>query len=74
MSETLVKVPAGWLIEKLGWKGRRVGYTGCHAKQALVLVNYGYAKGKDVLKLAEDIQEDVWETFQIMLEMEVNVV
>jgi UDP-N-acetylmuramate dehydrogenase len=74
VSETLVKIPAGWLIEKLGWKGRRVGYTGCHAKQALVLVNYGYAKGKDVLKLAEDIQEDVWETFQIMLEMEVNVV
>lgn len=74
VTDTLVKIPAGWLIEKLGWKGRRVGYTGCHAMQALVLVNYGHAKGKDVYKLAQDIQEDVWETFQIMLEMEVNII
>ncbi|MGB1038908.1 MAG: UDP-N-acetylmuramate dehydrogenase [Bacteroidia bacterium] len=74
VSETLVKVPAGWLIESLGWKGRRVGRTGSHAKQALVLVNYGGARGKDVYKLAQDIQEDVWEEYQIQLEMEVNVI
>lgn len=74
VTDTLVKVPAGWLIESLGWKGRRVGRTGSHAKQALVLVNYGGARGKDVYKLAQDIQEDVWEEYQIQLEMEVNVI
>ena len=74
VTDTLVKVPAGWLIETLGWKGRRVGRTGSHAKQALVLVNYGGARGSDVFKLAQDIQSDVWEEFQIELEMEVNVI
>lgn len=74
VTDTLVKVPAGWLIETLGWKGRRVGRTGSHAKQALVLVNYGGAKGSDIYKLAKQIQNDVWEEFQIQLEMEVNVI
>lgn len=74
VDDTLIKVPAGWLIETLGWKGRRVGRTGSHAKQALVLVNYGGARGKDVLRLAEDIQADVWDEFQIVLEMEVNII
>ena len=74
VTETLVKVPAGWLIESLGWKGRRVGRTGSHAKQALVLVNYGGARGSDVFKLAQEIQESVWEEYQIELEIEVNVI
>lgn len=74
ISDTLVKVPAGWLIETLGWKGRRVGRTGSHINQALVLVNYGGASGSDVHRLAKNIQEDVWEEFQIELEMEVNII
>jgi UDP-N-acetylmuramate dehydrogenase len=74
VTDILVKVPAGWLIESLGWKGRRVGRTGSHAKQALVLVNYGGARGSDVFKLAQEIQESVWEEYQIELEMEVNVI
>lgn len=74
VTDTLVKVPAGWLIETLGWKGRRVGRTGSHRKQALVLVNYGGARGADVHRLAKDIQEDVWAEFQIELEMEVNII
>ena len=73
VTDTLVKVPAGWLIESLGWKGRRVGRTGSHQKQALVLVNYGGARGSDVHKLAQDIQESVWDEYQIPLEMEVNI-
>ena len=74
VTDVLVKVPAGWLIESLGWKGRRVGRTGSHQKQALVLVNYGGAKGSDVYKLAQDIQESVWDEYQIPLEMEVNII
>mgnify|MGYP002282137227 FL=1 len=68
-----VKVPAGWLIESLGWKGKRVGNTGSHAKQALVLVNYGGAKGKEVHALALAIQKSVLDTYQIQLDMEVNL-
>jgi UDP-N-acetylmuramate dehydrogenase len=69
-----VKVPAGWLIESLGWKGKRIGNTGSHAKQALVLVNYGNANGAEVFALAKDIQKSVWKRYQIALDMEVNVV
>jgi len=69
-----IKVPAGWLIESLGWKGKRVGNTGSHAKQALVLVNYGNAQGHEVYDLAKAIQKSVLDTYQIDLEMEVNVV
>lgn len=69
-----VKVPAGWLIESLGWKGKRVGNTGSHAKQALVLVNYGGAQGNEVHALALDIQKSVLDTYQIHLDMEVNLV
>lgn len=68
------KVPAGWLIEQAGWKGTRRGDCGVHEKQALVLVNHGNAKGADLWQLAEDIQADVAEKFDIQLQPEVNVV
>ncbi|HRX67324.1 MAG TPA: UDP-N-acetylmuramate dehydrogenase [Tenuifilaceae bacterium] len=74
VTEELVKLPAGWLIEKAGWKGKRIGKVGVHQHQALVLVNYGGAKGNDVLKLAKQIQDSVNEKFAIELEMEVNVI
>ena len=71
---TGVKVPAGWLIESLGWKGKRVGNTGSHAKQALVLVNYGEAKGSEIKSLAMEIISSVAATYQIDLTPEVNII
>ncbi len=69
-----VKVPAGWLIEQAGWKGKRVGNTGSHAKQALVLVNYGHASGHEVYQLALDIQQSVKEKFGVDIHPEVNII
>ncbi|AHM63478.1 UDP-N-acetylenolpyruvoylglucosamine reductase [Flammeovirgaceae bacterium 311] len=69
-----VKVPAGWLIEQSGWKGHRRGNIGVHEKQALVLVNYGGARGADLKQLAEDIQASVEKKFGIELETEVNFI
>jgi UDP-N-acetylmuramate dehydrogenase len=69
-----VKLAAGWLIEQCGWKGKRVGNTGSHSKQALVLVNYGGAKGSDILALAEQIKESVKNKFGIKLDEEINII
>lgn len=68
-----IKVPAGWLIECAGWKGRNMGNAGCHARQALVLVNRGQATGQEVLALAKAIMADVDRMFGIKLMPEVNV-
>ena len=70
----LTKVPAGWLIEQCGWKGKRVGNTGAHKDQALVLVNYGNATGQEIIALAETIQQSVMDKFGIAIVPEVNLV
>ena len=73
-NEAGVKVPAAWLIEQCGWKGKRVGETGSHAKQALVLVNYGNASGNEVYQMAFTIIQSVKDTFGVQLEPEVNII
>lgn len=69
-----VKLAAGWMIEQCGWKGLRRGDAGCHSQQALVLVNYGNARGKDVFDLSEEIVVSVKKKFGIQLEREVNII
>jgi UDP-N-acetylmuramate dehydrogenase len=73
ISGNLVKVPAGWLIEHAGLKGKRVGNTGTHPKQALVIVNYGNATGQEILEFKDFIKKNILEKFNIELEEEVNV-
>ncbi len=70
----LVKVPAGWLIEQAGWKGKRIGKVGVHDKQALVLVNHGGGKGEEIKALAYQIKEDVYQKFGIEIMPEVNII
>lgn len=74
VNESTTKVPAGWLIEQAGWKGRRFGNVGVHAKQALVLVNYGGGKGEEIKDLSQKIQASVKEKFGIELSVEVNFI
>lgn len=69
-----MKLAAGWLIEKAGWKGKRFDNYGVHERQALVLVNYGGAIGSDLYDLSEEIMKDVQEKFGVRLEREVNVI
>lgn len=72
VDDSHVKVPAGWLIERLGWKGKIFGQTGSYSTQALVLVNYGNASGSEILHLAKEIMRSVKNTFEIDLQPEVN--
>lgn len=68
------KLAAGWLIERAGWKGFRRGDAGVHKLQALVLVNYGGATGRQILELAQQIQKDIAERFGVPLEVEPNII
>ena len=74
VDEAHVKIPAGWLIEQCGWKGRSIGRVGVHSKQALVLVNHGGATGEEVLRLCEAIIDDVQQKFEIVLQPEVYII
>jgi len=73
INEEEAKVAAGWLIDSLGWKGKTFGNYGVHKNQALVLVNYGGANGKDILDLSEQIINEVMSKYNIRLEREVNI-
>ncbi len=74
ISEESYKIPAGWLIEKCGFKGKRYGDAGVHKNQALVLVNYGNASGQDILDLANTIIKKVQQEFKITIAPEVNII
>ncbi len=73
LSKKEIKIPAAWLIEQCGWKGKRVGDTGTYKNHALVLVNHGKASGKAIQQLSKDIQASVWQKFNIALQTEVTI-
>ena len=72
--EGRVKIPAAWLIDQLGFKGKRLGGIGCHEHQALVLVNYGNGTGDELISLARDITQQVYDRYHILLEHEVRLI
>lgn len=74
MGDGLVKIPAGWLIEKTGWKGKKIGNVGAYKNQALVIVNFGGASGEEIYNHAERIRDSVKKEFKIDLTPEVNVI
>jgi len=73
LADGTYKVPAAYLIEKCGWKGKKYGNAGVYEKQALILINYGKATGSEIAELALKIKESVFQKFNIMLETEVNI-
>jgi UDP-N-acetylmuramate dehydrogenase len=74
VDEGHVKIPAGWLIDQSGFKGKRFGDAGVHDKQALVLVNYGSATGKEILEVAQHVQKAVYHRYGIRIDTEVNLI
>lgn len=74
IDDSTVKVPAGWLIDQAGWKGKQVGNVGSYEKQALVIVNHGGADGTEVLNYSKQIQESIKDLYGIDLQREINVV
>ncbi len=74
INENKYKIAAGWLIENCGFKGKRIGNVGCYEKQALILINYGNAKGSELVELSENIIKEVYLKFDIKLETEVNII
>lgn len=74
LEESVYKIPAGWLIDKGGWKGKRIGNVGCYKNQALVIVNHGGATGKEIMDFAGKVQKSVKDKFNIELMPEVNII
>ena len=69
-----VKIPAAWMIDQCGWKGKQLGHAGVHSKQALVLVNCGEATGQEIIALSEEIQRSVLDKFGVRISPEVNFI